>query len=82
MSEAQPAGPAPTPVPEVHPVWEELEADGPPALECGIDLVHVGLVMLVVVDAHRLLVDVRLERVVVVGERRNFESHLQLLSVA
>ena len=21
--------PAPTPVPEVHPVWEELEADGP-----------------------------------------------------
>ena len=29
MSEAQPAGPAPTPVPEVHPVWEELEADGP-----------------------------------------------------
>ena len=29
MSEPQPAGPAPTPVPEVHPVWEELEADGP-----------------------------------------------------
>src|SRR3954465_15184657 len=29
VSEAQPAGPAPTPLPEVHPVWEELEADGP-----------------------------------------------------
>ena len=29
MSEPQPAAPAPTPVPEVHPVWEELEADGP-----------------------------------------------------
>jgi 5-(carboxyamino)imidazole ribonucleotide mutase len=29
VSEQQPAGPAPTPVPEVHPVWEELEADGP-----------------------------------------------------
>jgi len=29
VSEPQPAGPAPTPVPEVHPVWEELETDGP-----------------------------------------------------
>ena len=29
MSEQQPAGPAPTPVTEVHPVWDELEADGP-----------------------------------------------------
>src|SRR6476469_4492318 len=29
VSEQQPAGPAPTPVPEVHPFWEELEADVP-----------------------------------------------------
>ena len=29
MSEPQPAVPAPAPVPEVHPVWDELEADGP-----------------------------------------------------
>src|SRR3954452_19362530 len=31
--------------------------------------------VLVVVDAHRLLVDVRLERVVVVGQRRDFVRH-------
>ena len=41
------------------------------ALERGVYLVHVGLVVLVVVDAHRRLVDVRLERVVVVGEGRD-----------
>ena len=36
------------------------------ALERRIRLVDVGLVVLVVVDAHRLLVDVGLERAVVV----------------
>src|SRR3954470_16598139 len=46
------------------------------ALEGGVGLVHIGLVMLVVMDAHRLLVDVRLERVVVVGKVRYLECHL------
>ena len=45
------------------------------ALEGGVGLVHVSLVVLVVMDAHRLLVDVRLERVVVVRQRWNFVGH-------
>ena len=49
------------------------------AFERGVRLVDVGLVVLVVVDAHRLLVDVRLERVVVVGKVRYFVSHLLVL---
>ena len=40
-------------------------------LERGVQVVDVGRVMLVVVDLHRLFVDVRLERVVVVRQRRN-----------
>src|SRR6185295_3217472 len=40
-----------------------------------VGLVHVGLVMLVVMQLHRLLVDVRLERVVVIGKGRNLVSH-------
>ena len=48
-------------------------------LECGVRLVDVGLVVLVVVDPHRLLVDVRLQRVVVVGKVGNFVGHLGLL---
>ena len=46
------------------------------ALERGVDLVHVGLVVLVVVHLHRGLVDVRLERVVVVGEGGYLVRHL------
>ena len=46
-------------------------------LERRVCLVHVGLVVLVVMDAHRLFVDVRLERAVVVGERWNLEGHLR-----
>ena len=38
------------------------------ALERGVGVGHVGLVMLVVMELHRRVVDVRLERVVVVGE--------------
>ena len=45
------------------------------ALQRGVGLVHVGLVVLVVVQPHRLLVDVRLERVVVVGKRRDLVGH-------
>jgi hypothetical protein len=45
------------------------------AFEGGVDLVDVGLVVLVVVDPHRLAVDVRLERVVVVGERWDRVGH-------
>ena len=40
-----------------------------------VRLVHVSLVVLVVVQVHRLLVDVRLERRVVVRQRRNLEWH-------
>src|SRR5205823_9840097 len=39
--------------------------------------VHVGLVVLVVVEFHRLLVDVRLEGVVGVGERGNGIGHFR-----
>src|SRR3954470_16562291 len=49
------------------------------ALERLVRVVDVRLVVLVVVDAHRLLVDVRLERVVVVRQRRDLESHRSLL---
>src|SRR4029453_1958086 len=45
-------------------------------------IVDVGLVVLVVVEPHRLLVDVRLERVVVVRKRWYFERHGFLLSTA
>jgi hypothetical protein len=45
------------------------------ALERRVHLVHVGLVVLVMVDAHRRLVDVRLERAVVVGKGRDLVRH-------
>ena len=44
-------------------------------LERRVQVVDVRCVVLVVVDPHRLRVDVRLQRVVVVGQRRNFVSH-------
>ena len=50
------------------------------ALQRGVGLVDVRLVVLVVVDPHRLLVDVRLERVVVVRQIGDFVAH-QLLPV-
>ena len=50
------------------------------ALEGGVRFVDVGLVVLVVVDAHRRLVDVGLERVVGVGKVGNRESHLGVSS--
>ena len=49
------------------------------AFEGGVRLVDVCLVVLVVVDAHRLLVDVRLERVVLVGKIWDHEGHLPSL---
>ena len=51
------------------------------ALERGVRFVDVGLVVLVVVDAHRRLVDVGLEGVVGVGKVGNGESHLELLLI-
>jgi hypothetical protein len=45
------------------------------ALERGVRLVHVRLMVLVVVEAHGVRVDVRLERLVGVGERWNFIGH-------
>ena len=44
-------------------------------LERGIEIVHIRLMMLAVMDLHRLLVDERLERVVGVGKRRKFVGH-------
>ena len=44
-----------------------------------VGVVDVGLVMLVVVEMHRLLVDMRLERAVVVRERRDLVGHRWLL---
>ena len=38
-------------------------------VERGVEILHVGCVVLVVMDAHRLFIDVRLERVVVVRQR-------------
>ena len=48
-------------------------------LERGVEVVHVGLVMLAVMDLHRLLVDVRLERVEVVGKRRKLREPSNVL---
>src|SRR5205814_538399 len=47
------------------------------AIERLVGVIHVRLVVLVVVDAHRLLVDVRLERVVVVRKRGKLECHVR-----
>jgi hypothetical protein len=49
------------------------------AFEGGVRLVDVGLVVLVVMDAHRGFVDVRLERVVVVREVGYLECHSRKL---
>ncbi len=49
------------------------------ALKGGVGLVHIGLVVLVVVEFHRRLVDVRLERVIGVGKRGNGKGHGGLL---
>ena len=49
------------------------------AREGVVGLVDVGLVVLVVVQTHRLLVDVRLQRRVVVGQGRNLVGHCRLL---
>jgi len=37
-----------------------------------VEVSYVGLVMLIVVEMHGLLVDVRLERGVIIGKRWNF----------
>jgi hypothetical protein len=50
------------------------------ARERGVRVVDVGLVVQVVMDPHRLRVDVGLERVVCVGKVRKFEWHAVLLS--
>src|SRR5688572_28735160 len=48
------------------------------AIQGGIDLVQVRLVVLVVVEPHRLLVDVRLEGVVRIRQRRQLVGHCVL----
>ena len=48
-------------------------------LERRVQVGDVGRVMLAVMDPHRLLVDVRLQRVVVVWEGRDFVGHSLLL---
>ena len=42
-----------------------------------VQIGHVGVVMLAVMDLHRHLVDVRLQRVGRVGQRRKCEWHMQ-----
>ena len=46
-------------------------------LERRVEIVDVGLMMLAVMDLHRLRVDVRLERVVGVGQRGKRERHVR-----
>ena len=46
------------------------------ALQGGVRFVDVGLVVFVVMDAHRRLVDMGLQRVVRVRKIRYLESHL------
>ena len=48
-------------------------------LERGVQVVHVGLMMLAVVDLHRLRVDVRLERGEVIGQGWQLMGHCTLL---
>src|SRR4029077_15328124 len=45
------------------------------SLQRVVEVRYVGLMMLVVMQMHRLLVDVRLERGVVVGQRGKFKRH-------
>ena len=49
-------------------------------LQCGVRFVDVGLVVLVVMDTHRRLVDMGLERVVGIGKVGYRESHLCISS--
>ena len=44
-------------------------------VERGVQVRHVGLVVLAVMDLHRLRVDVRFERCEVVGQRGQCMSH-------
>jgi hypothetical protein len=48
--------------------------------QCGVRVVDVGLVVQVMVDPHRLRVDVWLERVICIRKIREFEWHAVLLS--
>jgi hypothetical protein len=48
-------------------------------LQCGVEIGDVGSVMLVVMDPHRLLVDVRLQGLVVIRKGRKGERHDRLL---
>ena len=43
--------------------------------QCGVEFIRVSLVMLVVMDLHRLGVNVGLQRVVTVWEGWKFKSH-------
>ncbi len=45
------------------------------ALQRGVEVVDVSRVVLIVMDPHRLLVDVGLQRVVIVGQRWQLVSH-------
>ena len=46
------------------------------AFDRGVEIVDVGRVVLVVVNLHRLRVDVRLERVIGVGQRGKLKGHV------
>ena len=64
-------------VDEVEVVEHLLERPAVPlgALDRRVEVVHVGLVVLVVMEPHRRLVDVGLERVVGVGQRGQLVGH-------
>src|SRR5690606_17440011 len=49
------------------------------ALQRRVDVVNIRGMVLVVVDAHRLFVDVRLQRVIRIRQRWQFVSHSNIL---
>ena len=62
-------------VPMLHQLVEALVVEFGVLVERGVQIRHVGLVVLAVMDLHRLGVDVRFERRGVVRQRRQGMSH-------
>jgi hypothetical protein len=56
-------------------VFDALACQVGVAFQCGVGFGDVGLVVLVVVNPHGLFVDIRFERVVIVGQRGKFKWH-------
>src|SRR5690606_39998731 len=58
-----------------HQLLDALRLQVRVALKRLVHVVHISLVMLVMVDPHRLLIDMRLQRVVSIRQRWKFVSH-------